>query len=44
MAASCGFSRASCGYVGASDGWQDLMDNFRMDWQFGSRAGMVIFR
>jgi glucoamylase len=35
MAASCGFSRASCGYVGASDGWQDLMENFRMDWEFG---------
>ena len=35
MAASCGFSRASCGYVGASDGWQDLMDNFRMDWEYG---------
>jgi glucoamylase len=38
MAASCGFSRASCGFVGRSDGWQDLMDNFRMDWQFGSAA------
>jgi glucoamylase len=36
MAASCGFSRASCGYVGRSDGWQDLMDNFHMDWEFGS--------
>ncbi len=36
MAASCGFSRASCGYVGSSDGWQDLTDNFRMDWEFGS--------
>ena len=36
MAASCGFSRASCGYVGSSDGWQDLMDNFHMDWEFGS--------
>jgi glucoamylase len=36
MAASCGFSRASCGFVGRSDGWQDLMDNFHMDWQFGS--------
>jgi glucoamylase len=36
MAASCGFARASCGYVGRSDGWQDLMDNLRMDWQFGS--------
>ncbi|MGC2401613.1 MAG: glycoside hydrolase family 15 protein [Acidobacteriaceae bacterium] len=36
MAASCGFSRASCGFVGKSDGWQDLMDNYQMDWQFGS--------
>ena len=36
MASDCGFSRASCGYVGHSDGWQDLMDNFHMDWQFGS--------
>lgn len=29
-----GFARTSCGYVGASDGWQDLNDNFRMDWEF----------
>src|SRR5258707_912647 len=36
MAASCGFGRASCGFVGRSDGWQDLVDNFQMDWQFGS--------
>ena len=36
MAANCGFSRVSCGFVGASDGWHDLMDNFRMDWEFGS--------
>ena len=36
MTASCGFTRVSCGFVGASDGWQDLMDNFRMDWEFGS--------
>ena len=35
MATSCGFSRTSCGFVGASDGWQDLMDNFQMDWEFG---------
>ena len=28
------FARRSVGYVGASDGWQDLMDNFRMDWEF----------
>ncbi|HEX3663407.1 MAG TPA: glycoside hydrolase family 15 protein [Acidobacteriaceae bacterium] len=36
FAADCGFSRASCGYVGASDGWQDLKQNFTMDWEFGS--------
>ncbi len=29
-----GFPRASCGFVGASDGWQDLHDNFKMDWEF----------
>ncbi len=31
------FTRRSVGYVGYSDGWQDLIDNFRMDWEF-SRA------
>jgi glucoamylase len=41
MAAHCGpsgvgFSRVSCGFVGVSDGWRDLMDNFHMDWEFGS--------
>ena len=36
MGASCGFSRVSCGFVGCSDGWRDLKDNFRMDWEFGS--------
>ena len=39
MGASCGFARVSCGFVGASDGWRDLMDNFRMDWEFGSATG-----
>ncbi len=34
MACSSGFSRRSVGYVGASDGWQDLMGNFKMDWEF----------
>ncbi|HEY5706940.1 MAG TPA: glycoside hydrolase family 15 protein [Terrimicrobiaceae bacterium] len=28
------FTRRSVGYAGASDGWRDLMDNFRMDWEF----------
>src|SRR5581483_6129180 len=36
MGATCGFSRVSCGFVGASDGWKDLTENFRMDWEFGS--------
>jgi glucoamylase len=36
MGANCGFSRVSCGFVGPSDGWRDLMENFRMDWEFGS--------
>jgi glucoamylase len=34
MGCSGGFSRRSVGYVGASDGWQDLMANFKMDWEF----------
>jgi glucoamylase len=34
MACSTGFRRRSVGYVGFSDGWQDLMHNFQMDWQF----------
>jgi glucoamylase len=28
------FTRRSVGYVGFSDGWQDLMGNFTMDWEF----------
>ena len=36
MGTSCGFSRVSCGFVGASDGWRDLMENFHMNWEFGS--------
>jgi len=38
MAVNTGFRRLSCGYVGVSDGWQDLQDNFQMDWEF-ERAG-----
>ncbi len=34
MGCSRGFSRRSIGYVGASDGWQDLMKNFQMGWEF----------
>ena len=39
MGASLGFARVGCGFVGVSDGWHDLMDNFRMDWEFGSATG-----
>ncbi|MBD2609797.1 MAG: glycoside hydrolase family 15 protein [Nostoc sp. ZfuVER08] len=35
LAATVPFTRLSCGYVGQSDGWTDLADNFRMDWEFG---------
>jgi glucoamylase len=35
MVCDTGFLKTSCGYVGTSDGWQDLQ-NFTMDWQFGS--------
>jgi glucoamylase len=34
LGATAPFSRLSCGYVGQSDGWTDLADNLRMDWQF----------
>lgn len=36
LGATPDFLRRSVGYVGYSDGWQDLMDNFQMDWQFQS--------
>src|SRR6201987_2734593 len=34
VACSSGFSRRSVGYVGFSDGWQDVMHDFKMDWEF----------
>ena len=33
-AATVPFEKLSCGYVGHSDGWQDLADNYVMDWEF----------
>ena len=36
MTSSCGFSKVSCGFVGSTDGWRDVMNDFRMDWEFGS--------
>ena len=42
MGCSSRFSRRSAGYVGASDGWQDLMDNYQMDWEFrAARNGNI---
>jgi glucoamylase len=34
VGADVGFDKTSCGYVGVSDGWQDLTDNLKMDWEF----------
>jgi glucoamylase len=36
MGCSRGFLRRSIDYVGTSDGWQDLMNNFKMDWEFNA--------
>ena len=34
MGANVGFNKTSCGYVGHSDGWQDLHQDFQLDWEF----------
>jgi glucoamylase len=34
LGATAPFVRLSCGYVGRSDGWTDLHDNMKMDWEF----------
>ncbi len=34
LTADTRFLRMSAGFSGFSDGWQDLKDNFQMDWQF----------
>jgi glucoamylase len=39
MGCTRGFSRRSIGYVGASDGWQDVMEHFKMDWEFPKAGG-----
>jgi len=28
------FTECSAGYVGVNDGWTDLSDNYRLDWQY----------
>ena len=34
LGATVPFKKRSAGYVGKSDGWQDLADNYQLDWQF----------
>jgi glucoamylase len=34
LGATAPFTEASCGYVGVNDGWTDLADNYRLDWQY----------
>jgi len=34
IAATVPFNACSCGYVGVNDGWTDLADNYRLDWQY----------
>ncbi len=34
LGATVPFVRCSCGYVGTTDGWQDLAQHLRMDWEF----------
>ena len=34
IGATLPFTNCSCGYVGVNDGWTDLADNYRLDWQY----------
>src|SRR5215510_2018246 len=36
IGASIPFTECSVGYVGVNDGWTDLADNYRLDWQYES--------
>ncbi len=36
MAATVPFIRSSIGYVGSTDGWQDLNENFQLDYEFAA--------
>lgn len=39
VVASIPYLKRSCGFVGSSDGWTDLHQNLRMDWQFETATG-----
>jgi glucoamylase len=34
LGSTANFTRRSVGYVGSSDGWQDISDNFKLNWEF----------
>jgi glucoamylase len=34
LGATVPLTECSCGYVGVNDGWTDLADNYRLDWQY----------
>ena len=34
ISASIPFTECSAGYVGVNDGWKDLNENYRLDWQY----------
>jgi glucoamylase len=34
LGATTPFGRCSCGYVGVNDGWTDLHDNLKLDWEY----------
>ncbi len=36
IGATVPFADCSCGYVGVNDGWTDLADNYRLDWQYSA--------
>jgi glucoamylase len=36
VVATIPFRKTSCGFVGASDGWNDLHNNLKMDWEFAT--------
>jgi glucoamylase len=38
LAATVPFLRSSCGYVGTTDGWHDLSNNLKMDYEFASAS------
>lgn len=39
LGATVPFIRRSCGFVGRSDGWTDVAEDFRMDWEFPRAEG-----